>query len=47
MEKRNNNEQKKIDNVLYILGLSGKEGRIYCGLDKKEFEIWQDTDRLA
>ena len=23
MEKRNNNEQKKIDNVLYILGLSG------------------------
>lgn len=23
MEKRNNNEHKKIDNVLYILGLSG------------------------
>ena len=20
---------------------------VFCGLDKKEFEIWQDTDRLA
>ena len=45
-------EEKKILKKLCLKAfqerlVGGKEGRIYCGLDKKEFEIWQDTDRLA